>query len=125
MNDEDPTLLKAIRARANGEYKIPTAETAARVFKRDARFLLDRLDQATATRDSFFEQAKELEKGWREAKADNIALRSRLEQIQSEKMMQFRFRKECEARIFVLSPEMPGRMAGKRIRPPEIPQMGG
>jgi predicted RNase H-like nuclease (RuvC/YqgF family) len=104
--NEDGILLKAIRARADGEYKIANVETAARVFKRDARFLLDRLDQATATRDSFFEQAKELEKGWREAKADNIALRSRLEQIQSEKMMQFRFRKECEARIFVLENDL-------------------
>ena len=81
MNDEDPTLLKAIRARANGEYKIPTAETAARVFKRDSKELLDRLDHARSLQDYWFSEAKKMERDWRDAKTENLSLRAELQMV--------------------------------------------
>jgi predicted RNase H-like nuclease (RuvC/YqgF family) len=105
-NDNDGLLLKSIRARANGEYKIADVEKAAKVFKRDAAELLERLDHAKSLQDYWFCEAKKMEQDWRDAKTENLNLRAQLQQIQSEKMLQFRFRKECEARIFVLENDL-------------------
>jgi chromosome segregation ATPase len=113
---QDGLLLKSIRARANGEYKIADVEKAAKVFKRDARFLLGRLDAAKNSQDHWFCEAKKLEQELCETNADNISLRSRLQQIQSEKMLQFGFRKECEARIFVLENDLKdAKFAGDKL----------